>query len=160
MKEQILHFHSALTGERKYDPNNPSIKEVETFLMYWLNGLDYDKKEEYIFEIYNAFKSNFVYEGKLYRGIAIDDGMELKNNYLTSFTNDLDVAKEFAIPYKEGQKSLVYYTESSVAFDLETFLFAVKEKTTNIDLDIVIEERVWEQEKLHIFKMEENNIVE
>lgn len=163
MIKDFSYYGSALKGEVEYNSLDERIQNVELFLMNWLNGLFGEEECEYSVEegkmylehLYNTFKDDFRYEGVIYRGIAIDNKQEIKTDYLASFTSDLFVAEEFASPYEEDQRSIVFKTETNNAFDFSEFLRKVNTKTTNEDLEIVIEERIDEEEKLHIFQLSE-----
>lgn len=163
MIEDIDYFYSSMLIHNNYVSDNKQIQKVELFLMCWLNGLigesgsdfTHEEAEKYMDYMYRKFKQDFDFRGVLYRGVVLDEKEKLKSNYLASFSSDVDVAEEFASPCKEGQKGFIFKTFANSAFDFSRFLRVVYEKTTNVEMQIVIDERIDEEEKLHIFNVNE-----
>lgn len=164
--EDVNVLVDAISQQSHYDSTNLSIRKIEEFLIYWLNGEEYPNKNEIIQMLYDTFKSRFSYDGILYRGIEMEkeiyqkDG--LKTGYLASFSDQKDSAEYFAgqskmygDSHKVNTVRIIAETKVINAFALDQFLLAIQEKTSNPDLDTVIEERIWENEKLHLFHLDE-----
>lgn len=169
IKENYQLFYKAFIGESEYNSSHKYIHEVEKFLIYWLNGEYLENIEDHLKVLYEQFKDVFPYYGPIYRGIEIkasNIGLEgLRDKYLTSFTDQVEVAKHFAGLSKEYGNSIdkestsyLIQTISTDCFALDDFLLKLMEITNNIDLQIVIEERIWENEKIAFFQIENCSI--
>ena len=169
LKAIYLQFYEAFISNEEYDSSQPNINKVEEFLIYWLNGEPYENIEGHLEALYERFKGMYPYPKTVYRGIEIKASQtnveELRDNYLTSFTDQVEVAKHFAGVSKEyGNKidldstSFLIETKIPECFALDRFLLRLIEITNNIDLQIVIEERIWENEKIAFFQKEQSLI--
>lgn len=158
-KEDVEHFFGAVNGKHEYDTFSTSISAVETFLIYWLNGEEYEEKQACMEMLYEQCRQVFSYTGYLYRGIQMNR-LEYKEKGLrytgySSFTDIEEVARHFAGKsdiYCQSNlpDSIHFLIEGEVedAFALDDLLDVLIHKTENIDLVIVIEERIWENEKI------------
>lgn len=169
LEEDYQLFYNSFIGKMEYNSSNKSIQKVEEFLIYWLNGEPIDYIEAHLETLYEQFKDVFPYHGPIYRGIELkapEVNVEgLRDNYLTSFTDQIEVAKHFAGITEEygnavskDSTSYLIQTASTDCFALDQFLLRLIEITTNIDLQIVIEERIWENEKIAYFQIQNCSI--
>lgn len=168
-KEDVEHFFGAVIGKHKYDTFSTSISAVETFLIYWLNGEEYEGKQVCMGMLYEQCRQVFSYTGYLYRGIEMNR-VECKEKGLrytgfSSFTDVEETARHFAGKsdrYCQSNllDSIHFLIEGDVeyAFALDDLLDVVIHKTENIDMIIVIEERIWENEKIYPCSLEDFEI--
>lgn len=144
---------------------------IEDFLIHWLNGEEYPHTEEILEGLYEKYKHAYSYSGTLYRGIEMElheyMAGELKTDYLASFSDEKEVAKYFAGKSdqyghsgRDNTIKLLIKVDVQNAFALDLFLSAVQRKTVNEDLQIVIEERIWENEKIHLFSLKDSEIIQ
>lgn len=155
-------FAKALAGEIDYGVGNESIERVEVFLMCWLNGLDYPNIQGHMTALYDRFKDVYPYNGRLYRSMSFENKLYpkpvIQAKALASYTDDIELAEDI-LDKQEGHTRYIYMTEAVQAFALDAMLAVIKEKTQNVDMEIVILDREWEQEKIHPFRPEENRLV-
>ncbi|MEK3955698.1 MULTISPECIES: hypothetical protein [unclassified Psychrobacillus] len=164
-EEEYNYFLSAILGKVEYCSYHNSIQKVEKFLIYWLNGEVLDDILIHLQTMYKTFQHLFPYKGTIYRGVEIESFVVetngLRNKYLTSFTNQEEVARYFAgvstIYGNSQRESMSHYLiemNTSDCFSFDEFLMRILELTHNVDLEIVIEERNWENEKIAFFDQE------
>jgi hypothetical protein len=168
-KEDVEHFYGAVIGRHLYDSSATSISAVETFLIYWLNGEEYEGKQACMKMLYEQCRHVFSYTGYLYRGIEMNT-VECKEKGLhytgySSFTDVEEVARQFAgnsdMYCKSNLRDSIHFLiegEVEEAFALDDLLDVLMHKTENIDLVIVIEERIWENEKIYPCSLEDFEI--
>lgn len=155
-------FAKALSGELEYGAGNDSIARVEVFMMCWLNGLDYPNVHAHMTALYHRFKNVFPYTGRLFRVMSFKNEphqeIKLEVRPVASFTDDIELAQDIR-DESEGFTRYIYMTEAVQAFAMDALLAKVKEKTPCVDMEIVILDREWEQEKIHPFVPEDNDLV-
>ena len=167
-KEDVEYFYGAVIGKHLYDSSATSISAVETFLIYWLNGEEYEGKQACMGMLYDTCKKVFSFTGCLYRGIELNATKRkegLKYTGYSSFTDVEDVARQFAGKndiYCQSNlpDNLHFLIQGDVeeAFALDDLLEVLMDKSENIDLVIVIEERIWENEKIYPCSLEDFEI--
>lgn len=155
-------FAQSLTGKRVYDSSDQATERVEVFLMCWLNGLDYPNKHQHIATFYERMKGLFPIDGKLYRILSFKDATfhpsTIRSLAIASYTDDVEVAKDI-LDKREGWTRYIYATDAIGAFDFHQMLMRIQELTQSWDMETVIIDREWEQEKLYPFLPEHNRLV-
>lgn len=162
--EELTFFFEALLGHREYTADRNYIQATEHFLICWLNGFvgddsqcEYTKSEgdRYIQYMYDEFIDAFSYSGTLYRGMSLLKGTTLKTDYLTSFTSNLEIGADFAEPLNSKHESRLFKLEVEKAFDFSRFLQTIGEKSSSVDFEIVLLDRLFEEEKMYVFSLDD-----
>ena len=155
-------FVESVTGKRVYDSGDHATERVEVFLMCWLNGLDYPNKQQHIMTLYEQLRKDFPATGKLYRVMSFENQSHspsaIKSMELTSYTDDIEIAKDI-LDKRDGWTRFIYITDASEGFDFHEMLMQVQKRTQSVEMEIVIMDREWEQEKLQPFVLEQNQLI-
>jgi len=163
-------FLNAMNGNMAYDSSHISVSKVETFLIEWLKDQECRLSMMTPMScLCESLKSLYPFQGTLYRGLVIDKEIfereGIHSSSLASFTDSKEIGLYFAGKSNmygkiEGnnvvQVLLMGKTMKGVSFD--DFLDRLREITDNNLLLDQIDERIWEQEKLHVCKLEELEI--
>lgn len=161
-KNDIELFAQSVTGKRVYDSGDHATERVEVFLMCWLNGLDYPNKQQHIQALYEQLRKDFPANGELFRVMSFENKSycpsALKPLELASYTGDIEIAKDI-LDKREGWTRFIYVTDASEGFDFYQMLMQVQKRTQSVEMEIVIMDREWEQEKLHPFVPGNNRLV-
>lgn len=155
-------FAQSLTGKRVYDSGDHATERVEVFLMCWLNGLDYPNKHQHMMALYERLRSDFPFSGKLYRAMSFESKSHsltaIKPLELASYTDDFEVAQDIH-DKREGWTRYIYETSATAGFDFYKMLMRINGLTQSEEMEIVILDREWEQEKLHPYVPETNELI-
>lgn len=155
-------FAQSVTGKRVYDSGDHATERVEVFLMCWLNGLDYPNKHQHMMALYERLRADFPANGKLFRVMSFGNESHcpstIKPLELASYTDDMEIAQDI-LDKQEGWTRYVYETDAIKAFDLHKMLMRIQELTQSWDMETVIIDREWEQEKLYPFVPTNNQLI-
>lgn len=160
--DDIALFAQSLAGKRVYDSGDPATERVEVFLMCWLNGLEYPNKHHHMMALYERLRADFPASGKLYRAMSFENQSHrpsaIKSLELASYTDDIEIAKDIH-DKREGWTCYIYETDAIKAFDFHKMLMRIRELTQSWDMETVIIDREWEQEKLYPFVPANNQLI-
>lgn len=153
-EQSIEVFAKYVLNDCLYDDTLDEIREWEEFIINWLNGTAIGDCEFEMGLLFETFQPYFSVRSTIYRGMQLAEGQELRPKPYASFSLEIEVAKYFAgysevydySGYAPGGKNYLLTVNSAKALDLSTLLQVLLEKTGNEDMQIAIEERMWETE--------------
>lgn len=161
VSESILHpesiekFKLAVAGEIPYNSLDVDIAVWEDFLANWLEGEYYENAMEYMKLLYHTFRETFRYDGTLWRGFEVLDGIEVKGKELACYSSDEEIGRLFAgkselygVTDDFGQKRCLIEIEVSGAFALDELMERLCYLTMNGRLLDQIDEKMYECEKI------------